>query len=230
MKLPDKTADIEEAISEIPDGASVMIGGFGVPGTPFCLIDELVRHGAKNLTVIKNDANETGMGIDHLMQNGQVSRLVSTHIGLNPKAIERMNTGEIKVELCPQGILAERIRAGGAGLVGILTDIALGTELGENKQMVEINGTMTIIETALRADFALIHADSSDPFGNLAYVSSAQNFNPLMAMAANTVIAETENLLPLGELKPNHIHTPGPFVDRVVYLDKLTKEYAVVRR
>ena len=230
MKLPDKSIDIDAAISVIPDGASVMVGGFGVPGTPFCLIDALVRHGAKDLTIIKNDANEIGMGIDHLMENRQVARLVSTHIGLNPDAIARMNKGEIEVELCPQGILAERIRAGGAGLQGILTDIALGTDLGQGKQRVEVDGRVSIVEPALRADFALVHADSSDLFGNLVYVGTAQNFNPLIAMAANTVIAETEHLLPLGGLEPNHIHTPGPFVDHVVHLKELTGEYAVVRR
>ena len=230
MKLPDKTTTISDAIGEIGNGASVMIGGFGVPGTPFCLIDALVRHGAKNLTIIKNDANETGMGVDHLIRNGQVARLISTHIGLNPRAIERMNKGEIEVELCPQGILAERIRAGGSGLQGILTDIALGTELGNDKQRVEINGKVSIIEPALRADFALVHADTADPFGNLTYMATAQNFNPLMAMAADMVIVETENLVPLGGLNPNHIHTPGPFVDRVVHLAELTGEYAVVRR
>ena len=170
------------------------------------------------------------MGIDHLLKNRQVARLVSTHIGLNPDAIERMNNGEVEVELCPQGILAERIRAGGAGLQGILTDIALGTELGEGKQRVEHDGRVSIVEPALRADFALVHADSSDPFGNLVYVGTAQNFNPLMAMAANTVIVETEHLLPFGGLAPNHIHTPGPFVDHVVHLKELTGEYAVVRR
>ena len=230
MKLPDKRTDIETAIAGIPDGASILVGGFGVPGTPFCLIDALVRHAAKNLTIIKNDANETGMGVDHLIQNGQVARLISTHIGLNPQAVERMNKGEIEVELCPQGILAERIRAGGAGLQGILTDIALGTDLGTGKQQVEINGKLANIEPALRADFAFLHADTADHFGNLTYAATARNFNPLMAMAADMVIAETEHLLPVGGLDPNHIHTPGPFVDRVVHLQELTGEYAVVRR
>ncbi len=230
MKLPDKVTGIDAAIGAIADGASIMVGGFGVPGTPFCLIDALVRHGARDLTIIKDDANETGMGIDHLIKNGQVARLISTHIGLNAHAIERMNNGEIEVELCPQGILAERVRAGGAGLQGILTDIALGTDLAAGKQQIEINGKASIIEPALRADFALLHANSADTFGNLAYVATARNFNPLMAMAADTVIAETEHLLPVGGIDPNHVHTPGPFVDQVVYLEKLTEEYAVVRR
>ncbi len=230
MKLPDKTTMIRDAIAEIPDGASVMVGGFGVPGTPFCLIDELVRQGAKNLTIIKNDANETGMGIDHLLKNGQVARLITTHIGLNARAIEMMNAGDIKVEFCAQGILAERIRAAGAGLAGILTDIGIDTELGEGKQRVKLGGHTQMVETALGADFALIHADRAEPFGNLCYAATAQNFNPSMAMAADVVIAEVETLHPLGHLPPDAIHTPGPFVDRVVELTELTGEYAVVRR
>jgi len=230
MKLPDKTATIQDAIGEITDGASVMVGGFGVPGTPFCLIDELVRQGAKELTIIKNDANESGMGIDHLLKNGQVARLITTHIGLNPRAIEMMNAGEIKVEFCAQGILAERIRAAGAGLAGILTDIGIDTELGDGKQRLKVGDHTQMVETALAADFALIHADRADPFGNLCYVGTAQNFNPTMALAANIVIAEAESVLPLGQLPPDTIHTPGPFVDRVMELTKLTGEYAVVRR
>lgn len=230
MKLPDKTTRMQDAIGQIGDGATVMVGGFGVPGTPFCLIDELVRQGAKNLTVIKNDANETGMGIDHLLENGQIARLITTHIGLNPRAIEMMNAGNIKVEFCAQGILAERIRAAGAGLAGVLTDIGIDTELGEGKQRIEIGKTIQMVETALGADFALIHADQADPFGNLSYVATAQNFNPAMAMAADVVIAEVETLQPLGGMPPNSIHTPGPFVDRVVKITELTGEYAVVKR
>ena len=230
MSLPNKTFSIDEAIKTIADGASIMLGGFGVPGTPFCLIDALVKHGAKNLTIIKNDANETGMGVDHLIQNGQVSRLITTHIGLNANAIEKMNEKQIEVELCPQGILAERIRSGGAGLIGFLTDIAVGTELAQGKKQYEIDGKKAIFEPALRADFALLHADCGDQFGNLTYVSTAQNFNPLMAMAADHVIAEVETLKPLGGLDPNHIHTAGPFVDQVVHLTALTGEYAIVER
>ena len=230
MKFPDKTAAIAEAIAEIRDGATVMLGGFGVPGTPFCLIDELVRQGPRGLTIIKNDANETGMGVDHLLENGQVARLVTTHIGLNPRAIALMNEGRIAVEFCAQGILAERVRAGGAGLGGIVTDIGLDTDLGAGKQRVTMDGRELLVESALRADFALVHAEAADPFGNLRFAATARNFNPLMAMAAERVIAETEALEPLGGLAPEEIHTPGPFVDRVVVLEELTGEYAVVRR
>lgn len=230
MKLPDKTCPIEEAIARIPDGATIMVGGFGVPGTPFTLIRELVRQGQRDLTIIKNDANERGLGIDHLLANGQVARLVTTHIGLNPRAIAMLNAGELIVEFNAQGILAERVRAGGAGLKAILTDIGLGTELAEGKPQVEIGGQAALVETALRADAALIHADSSDVFGNLAYVATARNFNPLMAMAADLVIAEAETVLPLGGLPPDAVQTPGPFVDCVVGLPVLSEEYAVVRR
>lgn len=230
MTMLDKTSSMQNAIARIKDGASIMVGGFGVPGTPFCLVKELVRQGPRNLTIIKNDANETGLGVDHLLKNGQVDRLITTHIGLNPRAVEMMNSGQIEVEFCPQGILAERIRAGGAGLQGILTDVGLDTELGLEKQTVEVNGKLSIIEPALRADFALLHADRADRFGNLCYAATAQNFNPLMAMAADKVIAETEQLSAAGSLDPNHVHTPGPFVDQVVLLQQLSGEYDVIKR
>ena len=228
--LPDKSAAMEDAVAAIPDGATVMVGGFGVPGTPFALIRELVRQGQKDLTIIKNDANEKGMGVDHLLANGQVRKLVTTHIGLNPRAVAMMNAGEIEVEFCAQGILAERVRAGGAGLAAIATDIGVETELARGKPQVELDGRPALLERALRADAALIHADRADPFGNLAYVATARNFNPMMAMAANLVIAETETVLPLGDLAPDHVHTPGAFVDRVVQLQNITEEYGVVRR
>ena len=230
MKFSDKTTLIDAAIAEIPDGASIMLGGFGVPGTPFNLIAELVRQGQKNLTIIKNDANETGMGVDHLLESGQVATLITTHIGLNARAIDLMNSGALTVEFCAQGILAERIRAGGAGLHGFVTDIAMDTDIGAGKPRIDLNGQTLMVETALRADFALLHADHADPFGNLAYVATARTFNPLIAMAARHVIAEAETIVPLGGIDPNHVHTPGPFVDQVVAIDKLNKEYAVVRR
>lgn len=226
----DKSTSIEEAVAGIPDGAVVMVGGFGVPGTPFMLIDELVRQNPKRLTIIKNDANESGMGVDHLLRNGQVERLIVSHIGLNPNAIKLKNEGRIEVEFCPQGILAERIRSAGAGLPGFLTDIAMETLLAGGKPRVEFEGQEYLIEKSLRADVALIHAHASDPFGNLTYAGSARNFNPLMAMAARTVIVEAENLLPLGGISPEAVHTPGPFVDHVVELHELTAEYGVVRR
>jgi acetate CoA/acetoacetate CoA-transferase alpha subunit len=226
----DKTLNIEEAINCVTDGATVMVGGFGVPGTPFTLIDELVRQNPKKLTVIKNDANEIDMGIDHLLRNGQVERLIVSHIGLNPHAIQLMNERRLEVEFCAQGILAERIRAAGAGFPGFLTDIGIDTLLAKGKHRIDFEKQQYLIETALKADVALIHAHSSDPFGNLTYARSAQNFNPLMAMAADIVIVESENPLPLGGIAAEQVHTPGPFVDHVVHLHELTEEYAVVRR
>jgi acetate CoA/acetoacetate CoA-transferase alpha subunit len=226
----DKTTQIEDAIAQISDGAVVMVGGFGVPGTPFMLIDELVRQNKKCLTVIKNDANESNMGIDHLLRNGQVERLVVSHIGLNSHAIQMMNDGLVDVEFCAQGILAERIRAAGAGLPGFLTDIAMNTLLAKGKPTIEFEDREYLIEKALRADVALVHAHAADTFGNLIYAASARNFNPLMAMAAGLVIAEAENLLPLGGIAAEAVHTPGPFVDHVVHLHEITEEYAVVRR
>ncbi len=225
-----KEISIAEAISQIPDGASIMVGGFGVPGTPFTLVQELASQGQKDLTIIKNDANEKGMGIDHLLANGQVKKLIVTHIGLNPRASELMNAGLLEVEFCAQGILAERIRVGGAGLAAFITDIGVETELAEGKQKIEYQGKQQVIESALRADFALIHCDQADQTGNLTYTASARNFNPLMAMAAQKVFAETESFLPLGGLKPDHIHTVGPFVDNVIELTDISGEYGIVRR
>jgi len=230
MRLPDKRCSIEAAIAHIKDGDTVMVGGFGVPGTPMTLIHALVEHGAHDLTLIKNDANEPGMGIDHLLHSGQVARLITTHLGLNSHAIDLMNSGRVKVEFNAQGILAERIRAGGAGIGAVLSDIGIGTELAEGKQVVEVGGKPHLVETALRADFALIHADRADTFGNLAYVATARNFNPLMAMAATRVIAEAETVTPLGALDADAVHTSGVFVDHVAELGKLSKEYAVVQR
>ena len=164
MKLSDKRCAIQDAIGEIKDGDSVMVGGFGVPGTPMTLIHALVDHGARNLTLIKNDANEPGMGIDHLLQSGQVARLITTHVGLNGNAIALMNTGKLAVEFNAQGILAERIRAGGAGIGAILSDIGIGTELADGKQVVELESKPYVVEPALRAEVALIHADRADCF------------------------------------------------------------------
>ena len=230
MRLSDKTIPMAEAVAAIPDGATVMVGGFGVPGTPFALLAELARQDKRDLTLIKNDANETGTGVDLLIASGRVRRLITTHIGLNANAIAAMNEGRIEVEFCAQGILAERVRAGGAGLPAVLTDIGMQTELSAGKQIVQVDGRCLMVETALRADVALIHADRADPFGNLAYRATARNFNPPMAMAATTVIAEVEVLLPLGGLAPDEVETPGVFVDHLCLMAEISEEYGVVRR
>jgi acetate CoA/acetoacetate CoA-transferase alpha subunit len=225
-----KYSTIEAAIAHIGDGDTIMVGGFGVPGTPFCLIDELLRQGQKGLTLIKNDANETGMGVDRLLQNGQIDRLIVSHIGLNANAIALMNSGDLEVEICPQGILAERIRCAGAGLYGFLTDIGVDTVLAKGKTCYEIDGRRLLLEKPLKADFALLHAHQADPFGNLVYAAAARNFSPLMAMAAEQVIVEVENQLAAGEIAPASVHTASVFVDYLVSLPGLTEEYGVIRR
>jgi acetate CoA/acetoacetate CoA-transferase alpha subunit len=224
----DKISTLEQAIGEIPDGATVMVGGFGVPGTPFTLIDGLLQSGVSGLTLIKNEANEDHMGLSKLIEAGRAKKLITSHLGLNATAIGMMNRREIEVEFYPQGILAEKIRAGGAGLYGILTDIGIDTILAQNKEVLEVDGRRVMIEPALRADVALIHAAAADPFGNLVYEKSARNFNPAMATAAGTVIVETERLAAPGELDPDAIHTPGGFIDHVVVLDNLSEEYGIL--
>ncbi len=224
----DKTSTLENAIRHLHDGQTVMIGGFGVPGTPFTLIDRLLQADIHDLTLIKNEANEDGMGLSRLIEAGRARKLITSHLGLNSTVIGMMNRGELEVEFYPQGILAEKIRAGGAGLYGILTDIGIDTILAEKKEIVVVDGRRVMIEPALRADVALIHADAADPFGNLVYKESARNFNPAMATAAETVIVETEQLVAPGDLDPDRIHTPGGFIDHVVVLDELSGEYGIL--
>ncbi len=224
----DKTIAIEKAISRVADGSTVMVGGFGVPGTPFALIDALIETGASDLTLIKNEANEDHMGLSKLIEAGRARKLITSHLGLNTTVIGMMNRGEVEVEFYPQGILAEKIRAGGAGLIGILTDIGIDTIIADNKQTVGIGGRRAVIEPALRADAALIHAAAADTFGNLVFEKSARNFNPAMATAADIVIVETERLAEPGELEPDAIHTPGGFVDHVVLIDELSDQYGVL--
>jgi acetate CoA/acetoacetate CoA-transferase alpha subunit len=199
-----------------------------VPGTPFILVDALLASGATDLTLIKNEANEDHIGVSKLIEAGQVCKIITSHLGLNTTVIGIMNRGEIEVEFYPQGILAEKIRCGGAGLFGFLTDIGIDTILREKKQMIMMDGREVIVEPALQADIALIHAAVGDPGGNLIYEKSARNFNPVMATAARTVIAEVEEVVPVGSLEPDRIHTPGAFVDHVIEIKKLTQEYGIL--
>jgi len=215
----NKLIAIEDVVATIPNGASIMVGGFGNPGTPFTLIDELLKQGQRNLTIIKNDANETSLGISKLIENGQIDKLITSHIGLNKTVIDMMNEQKVKVEFYPQGILAEKIRNAGAGCYGFLTDIGLDTEITDKALLIEHQGKQLRIESALYADFAFIHAKLSDSYGNLVYESSAMNFNPLMAMAANNVIVEISHLVPSNQLNPEHIHTPSAFVNSIVNLE-----------
>lgn len=216
---------VTEAIAQIPSGATIMVSGFGSPGTPFTLLDELVRQGQKDLTIIKNDANEDGIGVARLLDAGQVTRYITTHIGLNRKAIDLMNQGLLEVEFFPQGILAEKIRNGGSGCLGFLTDIGLDTELTRPEDIFEYQGQRVKIEAALTADFALIHATRGDHFGNLSYTQSAMNFCPIMAMAAEHTIAEVVSISEPGMLDPDTIHTPSAFVASVVELGELSNQY-----
>jgi acetate CoA/acetoacetate CoA-transferase alpha subunit len=224
----DKTSSMQNIRQRFKNGMTLMVGGFGVPGTPFALIDALIETEISNLTLIKNEANEDHMGLSKLIEAGCASKLITSHLGLNATVIGMMNRKEIEVEFYPQGILAEKIRAGGAGLLGILTDIGIDTILVENKKMITIDGQQVVIEPALRADLALIHSAMADPFGNLVYEKSARNFNPIMATAAEIVFAETERLVAPGKLEPDLIHTPGGFVDHVVVLEQLSDEYGIL--
>jgi acetate CoA/acetoacetate CoA-transferase alpha subunit len=207
---------VENAVAMIPDGASLMIGGFMGVGTPERVIDELVRQGKRNLAIIGNDAATPGRGIGKLVAAGLIAKAITSHIGLNPEAQQQMIAGKMAINLVPQGTLIERIRAGGCGLGGILTPTGVGTVVEEGKRRLEVDGRSYLVETALRADFALVHAFLADYAGNLSYALTARNFNPVMAMAADTVIATAENIVPVGVIAPDHVVTPAVLVDYLV--------------
>ncbi|MBE3639649.1 3-oxoacid CoA-transferase subunit A [Mangrovicoccus algicola] len=204
------------AAEMIPDGASLLIGGFMGVGTPHRLIDALVAVGRRDLTVIANDTAKPGIGIGRLIAAGCVARVVASHIGLNPETQAGMISGAIEVELVPQGTLVERIRAGGVGLGGVLTATGVGTPVEEGKDKLEIDGTVYLLERPIRADFALIAARQCDYVGNLEYTLTAHNFNPVMALAGKTVIAEPDHILPIGAIPPDAVKTPGVLVDHIL--------------
>jgi acetate CoA/acetoacetate CoA-transferase alpha subunit len=206
----------EQAAAMVADGASVMIGGFMGVGTPERIIDALVARGAKGLTIIANDTARPGVGIGKLITAGAVARVMTSHIGTNPETQKRMIAGEIAVELIPQGTLAERVRAGGCGLGGVLTRTGVGTPVEEGKRTIDIDGRTYLVEMPIEADVALIAARSADYSGNLAYALTARNFNPLMAMAAALVIAEPDEIVPVGVIPPDSVHTPGVLVDHLI--------------
>ncbi|RAI42722.1 CoA transferase subunit A [Rhodoplanes roseus] len=206
----------EDAVKLIPDGARLMIGGFMGVGSPHRLLDALAQSGKRNLTVIANDTARAGVDIGKLIRAGAVSRLIASHIGLNPETQKGMIAGEIDVELVPQGTLVERIRAGGYGLGGVLTKTGLGTIAAEGQQTVEIDGETWLLAKPLKADFALIAADQADYAGNLQYQLTATNFNPIMALAAETVICEPREILPVGMISPDVVKTPGVVVDYLI--------------
>jgi acetate CoA/acetoacetate CoA-transferase alpha subunit len=213
----NKLISPSDAASFVKDGMTLMIGGFLGHGTPERIIDEIVASGVKSLTLIVNDTAFPDKGCGKLVTNNQVKKLIVSHIGTNPNTGQKMNSGELEIEFSPQGTLAERIRSGGAGLGGILTPVGIGTIIEEGKQMIQVDGNDFLLEKPLRADIALIYATTADDLGNLIYMGTMRNFNPLMAMAADTVIAEVEELKPAGELSPETIHTPHIFVDYIVH-------------
>ncbi len=207
----------QEAIADIPEGATLMVGGFGLCGIPEKLILALRDKGIKNLTVISNNAGVDDFGLGLLLKTQQIKKMVSSYVGENKTFEKQFLDGSLEVEFNPQGSLAERIRAGGAGIGGFYTPTALGTPLADKKEIREIDGKKYVFEKPLKADFALVKAWKGDTLGNLVYHLTAQNFNPLMAMAAQVTIAEVEDLVQPGELDPNTIHTPNIFVQRIIH-------------
>ncbi|NLY85497.1 MAG: acetate CoA-transferase subunit alpha [Tissierellia bacterium] len=212
----NKVISIEEAISHIKDGMTIMIGGFLGCGSPHRLIDALVEKGVKDLTLICNDSGFPDIGAGKLVVNRQIKKLIASHIGTNRETGNQMNAGELEVVLVPQGTLAEQIRAGGAGIGGFLTPTGVGTVIEEGKQKIEIDGKTYLLELPLRADVALIAGHTVDKFGNIVYYGATRNFNTLMATAADTVIVEAENIVEVGEIDPKQVVTPGIFVDYIV--------------
>lgn len=212
----DKRTSLDEALEPLRDGASVMYGGFGGVGSPPLVIEAILERGTRELTLIGNDAGGPALGCGRLIVAGRVRRLITTHIGLNPVAGQLMHDGELDVEFVAQGILAERIRAGGAGLAGIVTHIGLGSFLAEGKPTVHLDGCDYLLETALRADVAILAAEQADTTGNCVYDKTARNLNPLMAPAANWTIVQAREVVPYGALDPERIVTPGVFVDAIV--------------
>lgn len=211
-----KSLPVIEAVGMIPEGARVMVGGFLSVGTPERLMDEIVRQSKRNLTIIANDTARPGVGVGKLIDARLVKSVVVSHIGTNPETQRQMMAGDLAVELVPQGTLIERIRAGGYGLGGVLTPTGAGTLVEEGKRKIEVEGKEYLLETAIRADFALVHAFLSDYMGNLAYALTARNYNPVIAMAADTVIATAEHIVPVGVIAPDHVITPAPIVDYIV--------------
>lgn len=216
----NKIKTLKEAVEQIKDGAVIMVGGFMGTGTPEILIDALVEKGVKNLTVICNDTGYPGRGVSKLVAGKQISCLIASHVGLNPETGKQMSQGIMKVELIPQGTLAEKIRAAGAGLGGILTGTGIGTVVEEGKQVIEVNGKRYLLEEPLKADFALIRGSIMDQKGNIYYHEATRNFNPLMAAAAEVVIAAGEKIVETGMLDPDIVITPGIFVDIIVEGEK----------
>jgi 3-oxoacid CoA-transferase subunit A len=211
-----KRESIDEALEGVKDGMTFMLGGFGLCGIPENSIQALVKKGIKNLTCISNNAGVDDFGLGLLLQKKQIKKMISSYVGENAEFERQMLSGELEVDLIPQGSLAERCRASGAGIPAFFTPAGYGTEIAEGKEVRSFNGKPHILETALYADFAFVKAWKGDTAGNLIYKGTAKNFNPMMAMAGKITVAEVEHLVPAGDLSPNEIHTPGIFVQRIV--------------
>jgi 3-oxoacid CoA-transferase subunit A len=215
--------NVELALSGIKDDMTLMLGGFGLCGIPENSISQLVKMGVKNLTCISNNAGVDDFGLGLLLQTKQIKKMISSYVGENDEFERQMLSGELEVDLIPQGSLAERCRAGGAGIPAFFTPAGFGTEIAEGKEVRIYNGKPHILEVALTADFAIVKAWKGDTEGNLIFKAAARNFNPLMAMAGKITIAEVEELVPAGSLDPNQIHTPGIFVQRIFQGEKFQK-------
>jgi 3-oxoacid CoA-transferase subunit A len=216
-------ANADEAVADIPDGITLMSGGFGLCGNPENLIEALHRKGVKNLTIISNNCGTTELGLGILLQNKQVKKMVASYVGENKEFERQFLSGELEVELNPQGTLAERIRAGGCGIGGFFTPTGAGTQVAEGKETRMIDGRLHVLETPLKADFAIIHAWKADTWGNLVFNKTARNFSPMMCMAARTTIVEAEHIVQPGELDPDQVHIPSIFVHRIIQAKNLKK-------
>jgi len=215
--------NVDEALVGIEDNMTIMLGGFGLCGIPENSIAKMVDLGVKNLTCISNNAGVDDFGLGLLLQKKQIKKMISSYVGENDEFERQMLSGELEVDLIPQGSLAERCRAGGAGIPAFYTPAGYGTEVAEGKEVKIFNGKPHILESALHADFAIVKAWKADTAGNLIYKATARNFNPMMAMAGKITIAEVEEIVPVGELDPNYIHTPGIFVQRVFIGERFEK-------
>ena len=215
--MMNKKIEVQNINFLLKDGMSIMFGGFMGIGTPPKLIQAILDSNIKNLTIIGNDTAFPDSGIGLLIKHNRVKKVITSHIGTNPETGKKMIAGEIDVELVPQGTLAERIRCGGSGLGGILTPTGIGTIVEEGKQKITIDNQEYLLELPLKADLAIIYAQKSDEIGNLIYELSARNFNPLIALAAETVIAEVDEVVPVGEIKPDAVMTPATLIDYIVY-------------
>ncbi|ELE7131535.1 CoA transferase subunit A [Vibrio harveyi] len=214
-----KAATTEQVESLLHDGMTIMIGGFMATGAPERLIDLLIKKDIKNITLISTDTGSPGRGSSRIIAEKRVKKLYASHIGTNPETGKQMNEGTLEVELVPQGTLAERIRSAGAGLGGVLTPTGLGTIVAENKRVIEVDGKQYLLEMPLKADLALIRGSKVDRRGNVFYSKTTQNFNPLMATAAEIVVVEPEQIVELGDIEPEAVHTPSLYVDYILVED-----------